>query len=131
MAIFTIKDEDINNVNKKISEFEGDAERVINDYLTGEAGKKIIDAITPLIPISNSKYRITHARNSNPLESMQKNNLELVVKTKKNFNYLYFPQNAHGCKFVGKAPNDFMEKGINNIYDNLVDELLNRLQNKF
>ena len=48
--------------------------------------------------------------------------------TKTKFNYLYFPQNAEGTS-KGKIPNDFMERGIDAEYDNVVNGILEKLQN--
>ena len=38
---FSIKDEDINKINEAITNFEGNAERVINDYLGTQKKKSL------------------------------------------------------------------------------------------
>ena len=48
-----------------------------------------------------------------------------------NNNYLYFPQEAEGVHFQGKVPNDFMQHGVDAQYDNVVNNLLEKLQNNF
>ena len=124
---FSIKDEDINKINEAITNFEGNAERVINDYLGTQAKEKFIQSITNLIPVAPVNKR-RHAKNSNPLDGKIRNNLTLWIHTKTKFNYLYFPQNAEGTS-KGKIPNDFMERGIDAEYDNVVNGILEKLQN--
>lgn len=125
---FSIKDEDINKINEAITNFEGNTERVINDYLGTQAKEKFIQSITNLIPVSRVNKR-RHAKNSNPLDGKIRNNLTLWIHTKTKFNYLYFPQNAEGTS-KGKIPNDFMERGIDAEYDNVVNGILEKLQNR-
>lgn len=125
---FSLKEEDLQRIQNSIQQFEYDAEKVINDYLDSDAKDKFIASITNLIPVSNVNKRI-HAKNSNPLDGKVRNNLTLWIHTKPKFNYLYFPQNAEGTS-KGKSPNDFMEKGIDAEYDNVVNGILEKLQNR-
>ena len=83
---FSIKDEDINKINEAITNFEGNAERVINDYLGTQAKEKFIQSITNLIPVSRVNKR-RHAKNSNPLDGKIRNNLTLWIHTKTTINY--------------------------------------------
>ena len=87
-----------------------------------QAKEKFIQSITNLIPVSRVNKR-RHAKNSNPLDGKIRNNLTLWIHTKPKFNYLYFPQNAEGTS-KGKIPNDFMERGIDAEYDNVVNGIL-------
>lgn len=128
---FSIKYEDIERINKAVQECEGNVEDVINEYLKNKAKKKFIDSITNLIPVSKGKYPSQigkiHAKNSKPLTGKLIGNLTLKISTKTEFNYLYFPQMAEGTS-EGKQPNDFMEKGIDEVYDNVVNEMLNKIK---
>ena len=124
--IFSIKDEDLEVIQNKMREYQGDTEEVINNFLMNEASKIFTDSIINYIPLSNRNKK--HAKLSNPLMHTQKYNLELIIKTKSKFNYLYFPQNAEGTS-KGKQPNDFMEKGIDAEYDNVINRLIEKLQN--
>lgn len=130
---FSIKDEDVKRIKNSIQKFNGDAENVINKYLEKEAKKKIINSIVDFIPVSKEKYPSQkgkiHAKTSKPLTGKRISNLTLKINTKKEFNYLYFPQMAQGTS-KGKQPNDFMEKGIDKVYDNVVNEMLDKLINK-
>lgn len=125
---FSLKEEDLQRIQNSIQQFEGDCENVINDYLNDEAKNKFIQSITNLIPVSNVNKK-RHAKSSNPLDGKVRNNLTLWIHTKSKFNYLYFPQNAEGTS-KGKSPNDFMEKGIEAEYDNVVNGILEKLQRR-
>ena len=124
---FTLKDEDLLKIQEAITDFEGDAEKVINECLANEVKDKFINSITNLIPISDRNKR--HAKTSNPLDGKVRNNLTLWIHTKSQYNYLYFPQNAEG-QSKGNNPNDFMDKGIDVEYDNAVNMILDKLQNR-
>ena len=124
---FTLKDEDLLKIQEAITDFEGDAEKVINECLANEVKDKFINSITNLIPVSDRSKR--HAKTSNPLDGKVRNNLTLWIHTKPQYNYLYFPQNAEG-QSKGNSPNDFMDKGIDVEYDNAVNMILDKLQNR-
>ena len=124
---FTLKDEDLLKIQEAITDFEGDAEKVINECLANEVKDKFINSITKLIPVSDRSKR--HAKTSNPLDGKVRNNLTLWIHTKPQYNYLYFPQNAEG-QSKGNSPNDFMDKGIDVEYDNAVNMILDKLQNR-
>ena len=125
---FSLKEEDLERIQEAIMDFEDDAEKVINDCLANEAKDKFITSINNLIPVSN-KNKKQHAKTSNPLDGKVRNNLTLWIHTKTKYNYLYFPQNAEGTS-KGKSPNNFMEKGIDAEYDNVVNEILEKLQRR-
>lgn len=125
---FSLKEEDLGRIQEAIINFNDDAERVINDCLANEVRDKLITSITNLIPVSD-KNKKQHAKTSNPLDGKVRNNLTLWIHTKPKYNYLYFPQNAEGTS-KSNSPNDFMEKGIDAEYDNVVNIMLDKLQNR-
>lgn len=123
---FEMKQEDLNKIEESILEYGENSEKVINDYLNSVAKNKFMTAIKDYMPVSNRNKN--HAKTSNSIDSISYN-LALVIKTKSKFNYLYFPQTGEGTS-KGKNPNDFMEKGINKEYDNVINGMLDRLQNR-
>lgn len=125
---FSLKAEDLEKIQQSIMDFEGDAEKVINDCLNNEVKEMFTKSITNLIPVSDTEKK-KHAKTSNPLDGKVRNNLTLWIHTKSKFNYLYFPQNAEGTS-KGKSPNDFMDKGIDAEYDNAVNIILEKLQRR-
>ena len=124
---FSLKTEDLLKIQEAIMDFGNDAESVINDCLANEVKELLTNSITNLIPVSPKSKK--HAKTSNPLDGKVRNNLTLWIHTKPKYNYLYFPQNAEGTS-KGKQPNDFMEKGINVEYDNVVNIILEKLQRR-
>ena len=127
-ASFGMSAEDVEKLQQAIINYGEGAEQVINDYLKTEAGDIFTESIVNLIPVSDRNKK--HAKNSSPLKAEQKENLSLYIHTKSQFNYLYFPQTGEGTS-SGKAPNDFMEKGIDQKYDTVVNQMLDKLQKKF
>lgn len=124
-ANFSIKYNDIDKINKAIQEYGDNAEKEINNYLMDVAKDKFINSITNLIPVSVANKR--HAKNSKPLEGKIIGNLTLKISTKSKYYYLYFPQNAEGTS-RGKQPNDFMDRGIDVNYNDVVNGLLEKLR---
>ena len=124
---FQLEYEDILRLQEAIMNYGDGAEEVINDYLTQQANKMFTDSITNLIPVSDRNK--PHAKDNKPLKGQLIDNLTLKIGTISKYHYLYFPQTATGSHFEGKAPNDFMEKGLNSEYDNVVNGMLEALQN--
>lgn len=126
-AVFTINDQDMLTIKETIASYEGNAEQVINDFLMNEAAETFESSIIDFIPVSKVQKK-NHARDSKPLRHDQKYNLELIIRTKTKYNYLYFPQSAEGTS-KGKTENDFVQKGIDREYSNVINQLIDKLQN--
>lgn len=124
---FSIKENDLERIQEAIINFGDDAENAINECLANEVKNTLITSITNFIPVSKQNKK--HAKSSNPLQGDVRNNLTLLIRTKPKFNYLYFPQNAEG-QSRNDPPNNFMEKGINNEYDNVINTILDKLQRR-
>lgn len=124
---FSLKEEDLEKIQEAIMDFGDEAENVINKCLANEVKNTLINSITNFIPVSKKNKK--HAKTSDPLQGDVRNNLTLYIRTKSKFNYLYFPQNAEG-QSRNNPPNDFMEKGINNEYDNVINCILDKLKNR-
>ena len=125
MADFSLESKDFEKVQEAILKFGEDAEETINQTLLNEVNQIFNPAIVGFIPVSVRDKK--HAKYNDPIIGEQKTTLELYMHSKKPYNYLFFPQNAHGCKFVGKLPNDFMMKGIEVQFDNAINILLDKL----
>ena len=127
---FGIKETDIERIRQSILRVGETSENVINDYLHKTAGKNIIKSITPHIPRSERK-NVIHARNSN--WSNQENfNLAVSIsnslkgKRGSSFYYLYYVVTGTGTN-KKKGARDFMSKGLDEEYNNIVKGLLNEL----
>lgn len=126
-VVFSLKEDDLQRIQEAVINLGDDAENIINECLANEVKNKLITSITNFIPVSNQNKK--HAKSSKPLDASVRNNLTLWIHTKPKFYYLYFPQNAEG-QSRNNSPNDFMEKGINAEYDNVVNTILDKLQTR-
>lgn len=125
---FSLDDKDIERLTDAIKAFEGSAEQAIGEYLEGQANEIFKDSIVNLIPVSKQNKR--HAKNSAPLTGEMQGNLSLYIHTKKNWHYLYFPDEGEGTS-KGQAPHDFMGEGVDKEYDTVVNGMLDALINKW
>ncbi|MFR5526617.1 MAG: hypothetical protein ACLTJG_17145 [[Clostridium] innocuum] len=131
---FEVKYEDILRIEEKIKKFQGNAEEEMNRYLRDSAAQIMIDAIVAALPMSSrnksnwSKNRI-HAKVGNPLEA-EFFNLSVKVKSKKDFYYLQFPDQGTGTSEKKQSQN-FMERGLLTVYDQIVDGLLETILTTF
>ena len=127
-AYFELKSEDVQKLQQAIQQYGGNAEKTINDLLNSEVKEILIKSITNLIPVSEKGKK--HAKFSNPLQGDMKGNLTLYIHTKSNFHYLYFPDEGEGTS-KGRGASDFMGRGIDAEYDNVLNRMLDKLQNEW
>lgn len=126
---FELKDVDIERVKQSIGKLGYSSENVINNYLHNIAGEKIAAGITKYIPVS--KRDKIHAKYSNWSEQANYNlavNVSNSLKGKRgtSFYYLYYVATGTGTS-KKNGPNDFMEKGMDQEYNNIVNGLINEL----
>ena len=122
---FETKQEDLKKIENLLSKTQENAEDAINEYLHTEGKEKIVSSITNFIPVSPRTNK--HAKTSK--WSQTKNfNLAVQISNARKFYYLYFPLTATGTS-QNKSPNDFFTKGVNNVYDEVVEDMLERLKN--
>lgn len=127
---FTLKADDVDKLRNAMTNLGESSERVISDYLHNVAGEKIAKSITRFIPTSDRKK--IHAKESKWWEQTN-NNLAVTIANSmkgtrgKSFYYLYYVATGTGTS-KDKGKNDFMEKGIEAEYNNIVDGLLNAVE---
>lgn len=113
-----------------IKAFPNNAEDAINDVLHNEAPPIIHPSIRELIPVSGAQWKGKKgaAKDSNSLTSTN-GNLSVTIKTTKNYQYLYFPDDGTNTRrHVGNqqffarggeaATPDIIEKCISKITEN-------------
>ena len=127
-ATFTLDDKDIDRLTNAIKNFEGEAEKAIGQYLESKADDIFQKSIINLIPVSEANKK--HAKNSAPLTGDMQGNLSLYIHTKKQWHYLYFPNEGEGTS-KGQPPHDFMGEGLDKKYDEVVNGLLDCLINNW
>lgn len=125
---FSLNDKDVDRIKKSILNLGGSSENVINDYLHGEGAERIVTGITKFIPVSKRKKK--HAKTS---KWYKQNNYNLAVAIenstsgKNSFYYLYYVATGTGTS-EKKGPNDFMNKGMDTEYNNVVNGLINEIE---
>lgn len=125
---FSLKDDDIKRIQQSILKCGETSEEVINDYLHNVAGEKITKSITRFIPVS--KRDKVHAKNSKWNEQKNYNlavNISNKTSGKNSFYYLYYVATGTGTS-KKNGPNDFMKKGMDQEYNNVVNDLVNELE---
>lgn len=124
-AKFEIKDEDIKKITELIKKVPQNAESTINNYLHNTGKDKIVKSITNFIPVSRNFKK--HAKTSK-WSKTDNFNLAVQISNVGKFYYLYFPLTGTGTS-NNKNPNDFFTKGMDIVYDDVVSEMLNELEN--
>lgn len=121
-AEFKVSDDDINEINYKLSKL-ANAEEIANKALR-KGAPVMYKAILDLMPAyggdgtSRHKAHKKHARNSQPLKT-QYENLGFSLSTKKAFGYLFYPDQGKGTS-KGNAQ-EFMETGADDAYKDIVE----------
>lgn len=126
---FSLNYSDMERIRQAILRCGNTSEKVINDYIHNKAGANITKSITKFIPRSEKGKR--HAKDSNWSEQTNYNlavNISNSLKGKRgsSFYYLYYVVTGTGTS-RRKGSNDFMTKGLNNEYKNVVDGIVNEL----
>lgn len=124
-AEFNVNYEQIQKLQDAIIAYGDGAEDIINDFLANEANDMFQESIVELIPVSDRNKK--HAKNSNALVGENIQNLVLYIHTKTPYNYLYFPDEGVGTSKNNEAQN-FMQYGVNREADNVINEIIERLQ---
>ena len=122
---------DVERLHKAMEEFQGDTEATINDVLHNEAGDLAQEAIKKLMPVSGKHWRGKKpaAKRSKSLQNVP-GNLSVTVTTKKNWGYLYFPDDGTNTRrHVGNQ--QFFRRGGENVQDEIAERCINKLVNKF
>jgi hypothetical protein len=133
---FSLKDEDVERIKRAIGNLGETGERVINDYLHNIAGEKLTKSMDKYIPVA--KIDKTHPRipiRAKGNKWSEQDNYNLAVKISnsskgtrgKSFYYLYYVITGTGTS-ENKGTRDFMEKGFNEEYNDVVDGLVNELK---
>lgn len=124
-ATFELKGvEGFKRLEEKIKLMPKISEDIINNYLHTKANKIAINEIKKEMPLSKKKKGI-HAKTGDSLKSIDRNLGFMIVSTKK-FQYLVFPALGTGTSRKNE-PNDFMNRGLNNIIPQIIDDLEEKL----
>lgn len=128
-ASFSLDSGDIDKLIESIQNFQGNAEQVMDEYVQNEVPEIAKPSITNLVPVSDRDKK--HAKFNAPFTQEAVTTLSVEIKTRKPWHYLLFPDEARGHNFENRQPLEFMEKGMENRYDEIVNGLLDALLNEW
>lgn len=129
MARFELDARELDRLLKTAKNFPGNAEAAINEVLHSEASKLLQEEIRRLMPVSDPAKvwvgKKPHAKLSKSLTD-EKGNLAITVKTTKDYQYLYFPDDGTNTRrHVGDQ--QFFWRGGENKSAEIVDRCIERL----
>lgn len=107
-------------------------ENAINEALRTDRIKIwMINSITESTPVSSAKlgsWHPVHAKNAKPYKE-QYENLAVTIKSRKDFHYLYFPDDGSNTK-RHQGMQQFMLQGMENVSGQIVDEIVEQIVEK-
>lgn len=108
------------------------AEETVNEVLHGKGGQELTRSIFSFMPLSNKKSSWKssgpHARNSNSLKADPVNLGVTVKRSAAKWNYLVFPNDGIGKR--NQIKQQFFEKGLESVSDNITEMLLDALMKR-
>lgn len=138
MISLTIDYKSVEKIQKAIKIFGENADQEIADYLDQEGGKKIMKSISGILPVSG---RVWPARKTSPAKKtatsrsarvfgQEISGPSITVKTKKNYHYLYFPDDGSNTRHH-RGNLRFMIRGAEKVADEIVDGIVEKLTGSF
>ena len=131
MSVLTLNAESFAELEKAMVDYQGNTEKTINDVLHNEASPLIQDAVRRLIPESKKTWKGKKAAavDGRSLTDV-KENLSVTVKTTKQYQYLYFPDDGTNTRrHVGNQ--QFFQRGGESQIDEITNRCINRLTENF
>lgn len=122
---------EFDRMHQAMLDYAGNTEEAINDILHNDASPLIQEEIKRLMPVSgkNWKGKKSSAKSSKSLTD-EKGNLFVTVKTTKNYQYLYFPDDGSNTRrHVGNQ--QFFLKGGEAKQNEIIDRCVARLVDDF
>ena len=108
------------------------AEQTVNEVLHGKGGQELTRGIFNFMPLSKKKSSWKssgpHARNSKSLKADPVNLGVTVKRASAKWNYLVFPNDGIGKR--NQIKQQFFEKGLESVSDNITEMLLDALIEK-
>ena len=132
MALFELDFDEVEFLQQKMEEYGTGAQRIINDVLHGEGGRKVKDQIHMLIPSSGRQWRGKRAPAASADSLQQVNNemLAVTIKSKTAYNYLYFPDDGSNTQRHAGGQ-QFFQHGAEEAADSVVEMCLGKLTENF
>lgn len=131
MARFDLDATEFGRLEQALKSFEGNAEAIINEVLHTEGSQLIQEEIKRLMPVSGRQWKGNRppAKTAKSLTD-EKGNLSVTVKTTKNYNYLYFPDDGTNTRNHAGNKQFFLHGGENK-QSEIIDLCIERLVKGF
>ena len=131
MARFDLDATEFGRLEQALKTYEGNAEAIINEVLHTEGGQLIQEEIKRLMPVSGKQWKGKRppAKTAKSLTD-EKGNLSVTVKTTKNYNYLYFPDDGTNTRNHAGNKQFFLHGGENK-QSEIIDLCIERLVKGF
>jgi len=122
----------IEELQKAMQEYAGNVEETITDVLHNDGAVLIQDSIRRIIPESGITWqgKRAAAKGAKSLRSDNNENLSVTVRTTKNYQYLYFPDDGSNTKnHFGNQ--QFFARGAEAVTNEIVNRCIARLTEDF
>jgi hypothetical protein len=121
------------NLQDAMKAYTGNTEAAINEVLHGKASEILEAEIYRLMPVSGRKWKGKKpaAKSAKSLMSSP-GNLSITVRTTKNYQYLYFPDDGTNTKRHAGNKQFFFQSGDNKkseIVDRCITRLIEEIEN--
>lgn len=127
--MFEIDVDQFDELQNAIKAYGSNAEEKVNEVLHNEAGRLIHDEIKRIMPVSGRRYRGKKpaAKSAESLRIVP-GHLSVSVKTTKNYQYLYFPDDGTNTRRHVGNKQFFLKAGEAKTQE-IVDRCINKLVN--
>ena len=125
--MFDVDISGVEDIEKAIKEYQGNAIEAINEVLHNEGSQLIQSSIRRLMPVSGAKWKGKKggAKDSNSLGQIS-TDLAVTITTRKNYQYLYFPDDGTNTRrHIGNQ--QFFKRGAEAVKSEIVNKCLQRL----
>lgn len=132
-AFASIKADEIDSLKELLDKFGEKSHKIVNEVLhSDEAAKVVEDNISALLPFSNRNWKgkSTPASQTQPFRSDNSELLTLIIKTKKKYNYLYFPDDGSNTN-NHRGNQHFMKRGADASVSTIAQLCAAQLINEF
>ena len=129
MADFKVDVSGIDKLQNAMKNFQGNAEKAINEVLHNEGSTILQESIQNLIPTSERNWsgKAAPAKTAKSLTGIN-SNLAVTITTTKRYQYLYFPDDGTNTRrHVGNK--QFFRRGAEAKQDEIVERCINKLIN--
>lgn len=127
----TLDAKSFEQLQERMTKYGAGLGQIIDEVLHGEGAKLITDEIMRLLPVSGRRWSGKPLGAKSAMPFQQKNDsLSVTIHTKKQYNYLYFPDDGTNTRrHAGERY--FMNQGAENVSGEIINLCVKKLIDKF